>query len=164
MLGDNIRKIRKIKNISINNLSKTTGVSLGYISDLENNKAQNPTIEKLKTIASALSVEVEDFFKSEPVSEEKLREWDKKYNKDDKSTKEIKYIEATISNAKKIDPTLNIIPIEFISSAEARQYISMHQMFACKGFNLNKMSDKDVLNFANEILKQMKLISYKYKK
>jgi len=40
----------------------------------------------------------------------------------------------------------------------------MHQMFASKGFNLNKLSDKDVLNFANEMLKQMKLISYKYKK
>jgi len=164
MLGDNIRKIRKIKNISINNLSKITGVSLGYISDLENNKAQNPTIEKLKTIALALSVEVEDFFKSEPVSEGKLKEWDMKYNKDAKSTKEIKCIEAEISNTKKINSTLNIIPIEFTISTEARKYISMHQMFVSKGFNLNKMSDKDVLNFANEMLRQMKLISYKYKK
>jgi transcriptional regulator with XRE-family HTH domain len=54
MLGDNIRKVRKSKKISINTLSKNTGISLGYLSDLENNKAKNPTIDKLEVIATAL--------------------------------------------------------------------------------------------------------------
>lgn len=62
MLGDNIKSIRKSKNISINNLSKITSISLGYLSDLENNKAKNPTMEKLSAIASALDVSVNDFF------------------------------------------------------------------------------------------------------
>lgn len=62
MLGDNIRNIRKDKKISINKLSKITGISLGYLSDLENNKAKNPSIEKLETIAKALDVSVNDFF------------------------------------------------------------------------------------------------------
>lgn len=150
MLGDNIRKIRKSKSISVNNLSKIAGISLGYISDLENNKAQNPTLDKLKTIASALGVEVEEFFKSELVSAEKLKEWDKKYNKDG------------IGNSKKVVSTLNIIPVKFTSSIEARKYIAMHQIFASKAFKLNEMPDKVILDFANEILKQMKLISYKY--
>lgn len=149
IIGDNIKKFRKNKNISVNNLSKITGISLGYISDLENNKARNPTMDKLKAIASALDVDVDEFFKSEPMSEEQLKEWDK-------------YGELT--NAKKLTPTLNIIPSKFTKSTEARKYISMHRIFASEEFDLNKLSDEDALDFANEILKQIKLISYKYKK
>lgn len=62
MLGDNIRKIRKDKKISINKLSKATSISLGYLSDLENNKSKNPSFEKLNTIAKALGVPVNVFF------------------------------------------------------------------------------------------------------
>jgi len=65
MLGDNIRKIRKSKRISINKLSQITKISLGYLSDLENNKATNPSVDKLHAIASALDVTVNDFFTTE---------------------------------------------------------------------------------------------------
>lgn len=63
MLGDNIKTIRKSKKISINLLSNITGISLGYLSDLENNKASNPTMEKLQKIADALQVSVDEFMK-----------------------------------------------------------------------------------------------------
>ncbi len=63
MLGDNIKTIRKSKKISINLLSSITGISLGYLSDLENNKASNPTMEKLQKIADALEVSVDEFIK-----------------------------------------------------------------------------------------------------
>lgn len=63
MLGDNIKTIRKSKKISINLLSSITGISLGYLSDLENNKASNPTMEKLQKIADALEVSVDEFMK-----------------------------------------------------------------------------------------------------
>lgn len=65
MLGDNIKKIRKIKKISINTLSKSTGISLGYLSDLENNKAKNPTIDKLEIIAVALDTTTKDLLTTE---------------------------------------------------------------------------------------------------
>jgi repressor LexA len=52
--------------MSINKLSGISNISLGYLSDLENNKFQNPTLDKLKAIAEALIVSVDDFFKSEP--------------------------------------------------------------------------------------------------
>lgn len=32
------------------------------------------------------------------------------------------------------------------------------------GFDIKKMSDEDIIEFANELLRQLKLISYKYKK
>ena len=65
MLGDNIRKIRKARKVSINNLSKISGVSLGYLSDIENNKGTNPTKETLEKLAAALEVTVDEFFKED---------------------------------------------------------------------------------------------------
>lgn len=62
LLGENIRRIRKSKKMSINALSKESKVSLGYLSDLENNKFTNPTMDKLSKIANALNVSVSDFF------------------------------------------------------------------------------------------------------
>lgn len=70
MLGDKIRTIRKKNKISINNLSRITGISLGYLSDLENNKAVNPSIEKLTLIASTLGVSIDSFFKND------IEKWD----------------------------------------------------------------------------------------
>lgn len=60
MLGDNIRRIRKSQKISINKLASMSGVSLGYLSDIENNNAKNPTMDKLQAIADALSIQVSD--------------------------------------------------------------------------------------------------------
>ncbi|WP_456009244.1 helix-turn-helix domain-containing protein, partial [Clostridium butyricum] len=62
MIGENIRKIRKEKRISINRLAQATQISLGYLSDLENGKANNPSLEKLNRIADELNVPVNIFF------------------------------------------------------------------------------------------------------
>jgi len=56
MLGDNIKKIRKLKKISINKMSEITGISLGYLSQLENNLSSNPTQVVLDKIADTLGV------------------------------------------------------------------------------------------------------------
>jgi len=56
------------------------------------------------------------------------------------------------------------IPSKFIHAEEARSYIEMHQILSAEGFNISQMPDEDVLDFANEMLNQIKLISYKYKK
>lgn len=96
MLGDNIRKIRKDKKISINKLSKATSISLGYLSDLENNKSKNPSFEKLNTIAKALGVPVNVFFDNENIETNE----DKIYKKSDK---DIKRIETALSKTKTQD-------------------------------------------------------------
>ena len=70
----------------------------------------------------------------------------------------------SILNSKNNIGSAKTIPSQFTNPTSAREYISMHQIFASEGFNPNKMSDEDVLDFANEMLKQMELISYKYKK
>lgn len=134
MLGDNIRKIRKAKKVSINNLSKTSGVSLGYLSDLENNKLDNPTVDKLKKIANALDVSVKLFFEEEC--------------KTDYLKKNIDLYERT-----------------FKTPQEAMKFIlEQPSIMGFGGFDVNKMNDDEIVDFANELLRQLKLISYKYKK
>lgn len=70
MLGDKIREARTKNNISLNKLSKITQISLGYLSDLENNKSTNPGVEKLNLIATALNVSTDFFFKDD------IEKWD----------------------------------------------------------------------------------------
>lgn len=77
MLGENIRKIRKAQNISINNLAKKAGISLGYLSDLENNKFTNPTLDKIKLIANALGTTVDELFTTTATKKD-IDDWDSK--------------------------------------------------------------------------------------
>jgi len=67
LFGENIRKIRKQKDLSINNLSEKSGVAQGYLSDLENNKLSNPTLETLNKIALALGVSLKDLVSEDAI-------------------------------------------------------------------------------------------------
>lgn len=79
MIGKNIRQIRKSKNMSINKLSKISGVSLGFLSDIENGKT-NPSLDTLEKIAIGLQVEMKDFFEhnSSQINKEDSKEQQKK--------------------------------------------------------------------------------------
>lgn len=78
MLGENIRKIRLAKNLSMIKLEALSGVKSSYISNLENGKKVNPSQETLEKLAKALGVNVVDFY-DKPV----LTDKDKKdINKD----------------------------------------------------------------------------------
>lgn len=69
-LGTRIRSLRKEKGLSILNLKNITGLSKSTISEIENDKS-SPTAETLSKIATGLGVTVDEFFKSEPTTEEK---------------------------------------------------------------------------------------------
>ncbi|MDU4953443.1 helix-turn-helix domain-containing protein [Clostridium sp.] len=145
MLGDNIRKIRKEKKISINNLSKLTGISLGYLSDLENNKATNPSIDKLNLIASKLGVPVDSFFDRNPILNKNIN------------------IDTIFAGPGKLAPNLD--DYEFKTPEAAMKFIlKQPAIMGYGGFDVEKLSDEELIDFANELLNQMKLISYKYKK
>lgn len=55
-------------------------------------------------------------------------------------------------------------PATFTDPVQAREYLSLHQIFGSDGFNVTKLDDEEVIEFANEVMKQMELISYKFKK
>lgn len=78
--------------------------------------------------------------------------------------KDVKSIENGIEKAKNIASTLPTIPEEFTSPEDARAYIKMHKIFGSEGFDESKMNDEEILDFANELLQQIKLVGYKYKR
>ena len=55
-IGEVIKKIRTKKEISARELARRSGVSQGYLSQLETGKNNNPTNEVLKKIASGLGI------------------------------------------------------------------------------------------------------------
>lgn len=57
-----IKEIRKNKNITLDELSKRSGVSKTHINDIENNRKE-PTLSIAVSIAKALDVQLTDLFK-----------------------------------------------------------------------------------------------------
>lgn len=65
MIVFKIKEIRNKKSITLYKLSKETGISRGYLTELENNKKSNPSIQVLYKIALVLNVNIKDLFYSE---------------------------------------------------------------------------------------------------
>lgn len=57
-----IRKIRKAKNITQEELAQKTGVSRSYIAELESNIRTNPSFEMIYKISQVLEVEITKIF------------------------------------------------------------------------------------------------------
>ena len=62
-IGKNIKKLRTVKKLSQDRLSKVADVSYNSIIKLETGGITNPTIETLQKIAKALDVQVDDLLK-----------------------------------------------------------------------------------------------------
>lgn len=56
MTGKKVRELRKANNLTMSELAKKSGTASSYISDLENGKIKNPSINKIEKIAEALGV------------------------------------------------------------------------------------------------------------
>ena len=56
MLKLSIKKVRKFKSVTQEELSLRTDLSQSYLSELENNSLSNPTLKTIETIAEALDV------------------------------------------------------------------------------------------------------------
>lgn len=55
---NNINLIRKKKKITLNDISKTTNLSVGYLCHLSNGSRDNPSFNVMKKIATALGEDV----------------------------------------------------------------------------------------------------------
>ncbi|WP_404408240.1 helix-turn-helix domain-containing protein [Jeotgalibacillus malaysiensis] len=58
MIGDRVKALRKEKKMSLTELADQAGVAKSYISSLERNLQQNPSIQFLEKIAPVLGVTV----------------------------------------------------------------------------------------------------------
>lgn len=65
MLGDQIRSIRKRQEITLKELSEKTGLSIGYLSQIERNLT-DPSLSTLRKISGALGVPTYLFLGDEP--------------------------------------------------------------------------------------------------
>lgn len=56
-------------------------------------------------------------------------------------------------------------PTEFKDAKSAMEFIlKLPTVMAYGGYDATKLSDEEIIEFANDLLKQIELISYKYKK
>lgn len=59
-MSENVKKFRELLGWSQNELAKRSGVSQPYISELEDGKADNPSMKTLEKLANALGVYVSE--------------------------------------------------------------------------------------------------------
>ncbi|GGE52459.1 transcriptional regulator [Pullulanibacillus camelliae] len=71
MIGKKIKELRVQKRLSLTELSEKAGVSKSYLSTIERNLQQNPSVHFLEKIAEVLGVSVLSLIHSE----EDPREW-----------------------------------------------------------------------------------------
>ncbi|WP_404405983.1 helix-turn-helix domain-containing protein [Jeotgalibacillus malaysiensis] len=58
MIGENIYKIRREKGLTLSELADRAGVSKSYLSNIERNLKQNPSIQVIEKIANVLEVDM----------------------------------------------------------------------------------------------------------
>ncbi|MET3726797.1 XRE family transcriptional regulator of biofilm formation [Fictibacillus halophilus] len=75
VIGENLKKYRTEKGFSMTSLAEKAGVAKSYISALERNIQQNPSIQLLEKIAEVLDISVDHLIKEEVNNEELDQEW-----------------------------------------------------------------------------------------
>ncbi|MDQ0917476.1 XRE family transcriptional regulator of biofilm formation [Paenibacillus sp. V4I5] len=63
MIGQNISSIRKQRGYTLSELSERTGISKSYLSNIERNLKQNPSIHVMEKIALVLKVDLKMLLK-----------------------------------------------------------------------------------------------------
>ncbi|MBC2581876.1 helix-turn-helix domain-containing protein [Clostridium sp. DJ247] len=63
-ISKKVRDLRKQNNLTLKELSEKSGLSVSFISDIENER-RNPSIEKLQDLAKALGVSADEFLKDD---------------------------------------------------------------------------------------------------
>ncbi len=77
MIGKNIKQIRKQRGLTLTQLAAKTGISKSYLSNIERDLKQNPSIHVMEKIASALKVDLKTLIKlSKEIENKQLdEEW-----------------------------------------------------------------------------------------
>lgn len=138
-LGDNIKKLRLENKLTLAKLSELSGVGQSTINDIENGKAKNPKTDTLTKLANALDVSINELL---------CQQWDDSFN-----TNQLKEETALYETG------------EFKTAEAAMKFIlKQPAIMGYGGFNVNEMSDEDIISFANELLNLIKMLAPKYNK
>lgn len=73
-LGKNILLLRNSKNLSVTQLADITGISQSYLTDIENEKKKNPSLQILMNICSLFNITVSELIgETEPALTPELK-------------------------------------------------------------------------------------------
>ncbi|MGP4042437.1 helix-turn-helix domain-containing protein [Gracilibacillus sp. D59] len=75
MIGTNINRIRKKKNLTLSELAERADVSKSYLSNIERNLNDNPSIQIVEKLAEVLGVEVVTLLGEEGQTFTNDKEW-----------------------------------------------------------------------------------------
>lgn len=62
MVDNKLRYYRKKQKLTLKELSEKTGISVGYLSHLENGSRSNPSMKTMYKISQAVNIGIEDVF------------------------------------------------------------------------------------------------------
>ncbi|MCY6958410.1 helix-turn-helix domain-containing protein [Clostridium brassicae] len=176
-LGELVKQARTIKSDTIGRrytqqmLANDIGKSQSYIGDIESGRTY-PSFVILNSIASVCGVPMAFFQDKDKINEEIERFI--KLQITGLSKEEIRDIREAI----KEDPD---VKINYIHDYIKSQYSSLNNLFETPeiiikfilkhpvitsfcGININELNNNELDNFTDDVLSQLKLISYKYKK
>lgn len=69
LIGEKIKQLREVKNLSISELAGKAGVAKSYLSSIERNIQSNPSIQFIKKISDVLNVSLNVLIDEEPISD-----------------------------------------------------------------------------------------------
>ena len=129
-----------------------------YFDILNDNKDKaailNEAIEKIKYLPSPNGYDELEIYSLIPINKDLIPYMKKQYNK---------FVSLYNQNIKQTDQ--QILPESFSTPEEAIKFLlEQNVIMGFGGFNIDKLSDEEKIAFANELLGQLKLLSYKYKK
>ncbi|WP_459611769.1 helix-turn-helix domain-containing protein [Clostridium botulinum] len=137
ILGDSIKELREKNKLTLKELADKSGVGQSTINDIEKGKAQNPKAETLSKLANVFNISVDELL---------FKKWDEKSNQ---LKEETELFETG----------------EFTTPQAAMQFIlKQPSIMGYGGFDTNKMTDEDIIEFANELLNLLKMLGPKYNK
>lgn len=159
MIGERIKELRKENEITQEELAKNIDVSTSMVGMYETN-ARKPSYEVLIKIAKYFGVSTDYLLNTE----EKLDAAINSLNKINHMSKNALAPKHKGISKNDIDKELCDID-QFSTAEEAMQFIlKQPSVMGFGGFDINAMSEDEILDFANELLNQLKILSYKYKK
>lgn len=175
---ETLKKIAPCLDISYEELMKAAG----YMKEYNNITKETLSDESFKKILPAVIEALSEIIPDFDLTFEKLDDDSKVklYNSVVKNTKHIdgsKNTEPVMIDLIDIDSTDNRnkiikqtkeepqLPDSFSTPEDAVKFLlEQNVIMGFGGFDIDKLSDEEKVNFANELLGQLKLLSYKYKK
>ncbi|NFB30180.1 XRE family transcriptional regulator [Clostridium botulinum] len=162
VIEDNLEEL----GITFEELSNKTKIPIAFFDSLDDIIPDEGDYERIQVIAHTLNIEPADLanalHKQEPpIAPEKLKEWDDKYNGVIKESTSSYVPRSSLKGVLRNE----FEEKQFTSPQEAMKFIlEQPSIMGYGGFDTSKMSDQDIIDFANELLNIIKMLGPKYNK